>query len=60
MIKEGELQSIYHDFRVDGLEEINYQMLRKWQDTHQTANRKWMATALLSIGRRDVIEVLAY
>ena len=55
MISESELQNLQHDHRDDGLTEVNYKMLKKWLN-HDNPSYKWLAMALLSIGRRDIID----
>ena len=58
VIEDGELDSLHFDHSVYGLEEVNFRMLRRWQENFPKASNKWMATALLSIGRMDMIDTL--
>ena len=57
---DNKLKEIKYDNDRDGITEANQQMLRQWSEKHaERASRKWLATACLSLNRRDLIEVLA-
>ena len=60
VFEDPQLKTIKYDNERDGITEANQQMLRQWSEKHaERASRKWLATACLSLGRRDLIEVLA-